>query len=211
MAQALIGLCTILFLGAFFLFDRNLIFATEVLLYSSLISTIILALFYRKKTKGAQWTILITSIIFGAMTVYFESDDFIKWRTSIVNGGIAALLFALYYFKKSPLKMLFAPVLEIELPDEEWLKTNIMWGIYMVVMALLNAGIIILQLSDETWMLFKTIINPAITFGLSLLLLYYLHKRSQIYSAKKGGKGMANPLVNEGGKCMEIEENKDEK
>ncbi len=211
MAQALIGLCTILFLGAFFLFGHDLIFATEVLLYSSLASTIILLLFYRDKTKGAQWTILITSIIFGAMTVYFESDDFIKWRTTIVNGGIAGLLFVLYHFKKSPLKMLFGTVLELELPEHEWLKTNLMWAGYMVIMGLLNAVIILLQLSDEIWMLFKTIINPAITFVLSLLLLYYLHKRSQLYRGEEEEQPLVTPSLNHEEQRENIEGNKHEK
>lgn len=184
MPQVLLGICSAFFLGTYLFFGQDLLLATQMLVYSSLGALAILLLFFRRTTKRKEWLILAATIVFGAMTIYFNEGDFIKWRTTIVNVVIAFGLVGMFYLKKSPIKMIFAKTLEIELPESEWLRTNLWWAAYMLLMALLNSVIVLMGLSDDIWMTFKMIVNPALTFILSIVLMVYLVKRSKALKEK---------------------------
>ena len=183
--QLLLGVCTVLFIGAYLLFERDLVFATKILVGSSAVALVIMLAFFRKQVKRNDWLILVATLGFGSLTIAFQDEVFIQWRTTIVNILIAMGLVGMFYFKKSPVKMIFSKALEIELPEKEWLRTNLWWALYMLIMAALNAGIILLGFSSEVWMTFKMVINPAITFILAILLMVYLVRKSKALQAKK--------------------------
>ncbi len=184
--QILLGISSLLFLGTYLFFGRDLVLATKALVISSAISLVILLIFFRYTTKRKDWLILVATVLFGTLTIYFNNDDFIKWRTTIVNVIIALGLIGMFYLKKSPVKMIFAKVLELDLPESEWLRTNLWWAAYMLVMALLNTIIVLLELPNDIWMTFKMIINPAITFILSIALMVYLVRKDRQLKAKAG-------------------------
>lgn len=183
--QLLLGVCTVLFLGAYLFFEYDLVFATKVLVASSAVALIILVLFFRKQTQRKDWLILAATLIFGSMTAFSNDPVFIQWRTTIVNIVIAAGLVGMFYLKKSPVKMIFEKALEIELPEKEWLRTNLWWALFMLIMAGLNAGLILWGVTEKQWMTFKMIINPVITFVMAILLMVYLVKKSKALKAKK--------------------------
>lgn len=81
--------------------------------------------------------------------------------------------------------MIFEKALEIELPEKEWLRTNLWWALFMLIMAGLNAGLILWGVTEKQWMTFKMIINPVITFVMAILLMVYLVKKSKALKAKR--------------------------
>ncbi|WP_157953524.1 inner membrane-spanning protein YciB [Ignatzschineria cameli] len=183
--QILLGVCTAIFLGAYLFFGRDLVLATKALVYSSAVALLVSGLFFRQSMRRNDWLILSATLIFGTMTIVFDNEVFIQWRTTIVNILIAVGLVGMFYLKKSPIKMIFGKALDIELPEHEWLRTNLWWAAYMLVMAGLNAVIILLGLSSEVWMSFKMVINPLLTFVLAILLMVHLVKKGKQYEAKK--------------------------
>lgn len=183
--QLLLGVCTALFLGAYLFFEYDLVFATKVLVASSAVALVVLVLFFRKQTQRKDWLILAATLIFGSMTAFSNDPVFIQWRTTIVNILIAAGLVGMFYLKKSPVKMIFEKALEIELPEKEWLRTNLWWALFMLIMAGLNAGLILWGVTEKQWMTFKMIINPVITFVMAILLMVYLVKKSKALKAKR--------------------------
>lgn len=183
--QLILGLGTILFIAIYLFFNKDLVLATKALVGCAFIALVVSLIFFRYTTKRKDWLILVATILFGAMTIYFDNDIFIKWRTTIINVVIALGLVGMFYLKKSPIKMIFEKPLELELPESEWLRTNLWWAAYMLMMALLNSIIVLLELSNDIWMTFKMIINPAITFILALTLIIYLVKKSKAYKIEK--------------------------
>lgn len=183
--QILLGACTAIFLGTYLFFGRDLVLATKALVYSSAIALLVSGLFFRQSMRRNDWLILSATLIFGTMTIVFDNEVFIQWRTSIVNILIAIGLVGMFYLKKSPIKMIFGKTLDIELPEHEWLRTNLWWAAYMLVMAALNAVIILVGLSSEVWMSFKMVINPLLTFVLAILLMVHLVKKGKHYEAIK--------------------------
>lgn len=193
MPQILVGICSLLFIGTYLFFGFDLLLATKILVYSSAIALVTLLLFFRQQTKKNQWLILGATVIFGTLTIVFGDGDFIKWRTTLVNVVIGLTLLGMFYLKKSPAQMLFEKHLDITVPQKEWLRTNIWWAAYMFFMAGLNSIIVLFLPSNETWMgftsdniwmTFKMIINPAMTFCFMAGVLVYLSKKSNLYKAQ---------------------------
>lgn len=183
--QILVAISSLFFVGTYLLFGFDLVLSTKALVYSSTVVLLILGCFFRQETKKNQWLILAASIAFGALTIAFEDGDFIKWRTTIVNILIGLTLLGMFYLKKSPAKMLFGKHMDIEVPEKEWLRTNIWWAIYMFFMAGLNAVIVLFVPSDDIWMTFKMAVNPVLTFVLMIGALLYLSKKSQSYKKER--------------------------
>lgn len=185
MPQILVGICSLFFIGTYLFFGFDLLLATKALVYSSAVALVILLLFFRYQTKKNQWLILGATVIFGSLTIVFGDGDFIKWRTTVVNVVIGLSLLGMFYLKKSPAQMLFEKPLEIEVPQKEWLRTNIWWAIYMFFMAALNTIIVLFVPSDDIWMTFKMVINPIMTFLLTGGVLVYLSKKSKEYKSQR--------------------------
>lgn len=185
MPQILVGICSLFFIATYLFFGFDLLLATKALVYSSAVALVILLLFFRYQTKKNQWLILGATVIFGSLTIVFGDGDFIKWRTTVVNVVIGLSLLGMFYLKKSPAQMLFEKPLEIEVPQKEWLRTNIWWAIYMFFMAALNTIIVLFVPSDDIWMTFKMVINPIMTFLLTGGVLVYLSKKSKEYKSQR--------------------------
>jgi|SRR5699024_929080 len=185
MPQILVGICSLFFIATYLFLGFDLLLATKALVYSSAVALVILLLFFRYQTKKNQWLILGATVIFGSLTIVFGDGDFIKWRTTVVNVVIGLSLLGMFYLKKSPAQMLFEKPLEIEVPQKEWLRTNIWWAIYMFFMAALNTIIVLFVPSDDIWMTFKMVINPIMTFLLTGGVLVYLSKKSKEYKSQR--------------------------
>ncbi|MHC5226414.1 inner membrane-spanning protein YciB [Ignatzschineria sp. LJL83] len=196
MPQILVAISSLFFVGTYLFFGFDLVLSTKALVASSAVVLVILGLFYRQETKKNQWLILAASIAFGSLTIFFGDGDFIKWRTTVVNILIGLTLLGMFYMKKSPAKMLFGKHMDIEVPEKEWLRTNIWWAIYMFFMAALNAVIVLFVPSDDIWMTFKMAVNPVLTFVLMIGALLYLSKKSQSYKKERDARSERDNEMN---------------
>lgn len=176
--QAALGLTSVAFLIAFFFGGKDLIFATKVLLGASLVAVAACAVFWRQ-TNWKTWGMLASILIFSGLTVYFDNEAFIKWRPTVINAILCIALLVMYFSKTMPFKYLFAKHLELDLPDTVWLRQNIIWMVYFLISGLINTALIVFNISNEGWIIYKTIIGPILATLFSGIMIANLYRESK--------------------------------
>lgn len=106
-----------------------------------------------KKLQALQKITLLIILIFGALTLIFHDDRFIKWKPTVLYTIMAlGLAVTIWFYKKNCLELLLGS--HLTLPATIWMKLNIAWIVYFLFMAATNT-FVILQFSTETWVNFK--------------------------------------------------------
>lgn len=100
-------------------------------------------------------------MVFGTLTLWLQDDHFIKLKPTMVNALFGALLLGGLFFKKPLLPYVFDGM--IRLTDEGWHKLTIRWGVFFLVMAVLNE-VVWRSVSTDTWVAFKTFGYLPLTF-----------------------------------------------
>lgn len=91
-------------------------------------------------------------LLFGALTLFFEDDLFIKIKPTVVNLIFATSLFGGLYFGQPLLKYVFGEV--FNLTEEGWRILTFRWACFFVLLAVLNE-IVWRSFSNEFWIGFK--------------------------------------------------------
>ena len=129
----------------------GIILATKVFVVTTMIA-IISSYFYLKKISTP---LLITSflvLIFGGLTIFFRDPTFIKLKPTIVYILFSIFLFSGLILKKNFLKIYLSTL--FKLSDEGWDILTKRWGIFFILMAILNE-IIWRNFSTDFWVSFK--------------------------------------------------------
>lgn len=95
---------------------------------------------------------LVVVLIFGALTLYFQNETFIKIKPTIVNVLFGSTLLGGLAFGKSFLKMVMGPAFEID--DEGWMKLTLRWGLFFLFLAVVNE-VVWRNFSESFWVGFK--------------------------------------------------------
>ncbi|MGB7433071.1 MAG: septation protein A [Ahrensia sp.] len=117
----------------------------------------------------------VVVFVFGALTIWLQDETFIKMKPTIVNTMFGVLLLGgLFVFKTSLLKYVFDTAFNID--AEGWNILTLRWGLYFLIMAVLNE-IIWRNFSTDFWVAFKVWGNMplAIIFTLSQMPLVNRH------------------------------------
>ena len=101
--------------------------------------------------------------LFGALTLYLQSDLFIKVKVTLINALFGAVLLGGVAFGKSYLKLVMGEAMKLR--DEAWRTLSIRWGIFFFAMAGLNE-IVWRTFTTDQWVNFKV-------FGLLPLTLVF--------------------------------------
>ncbi|MBM3608074.1 MAG: septation protein A [Alphaproteobacteria bacterium] len=117
----------------------------------------------------------VAVLFFGALTIYFSDELFIKLKPTIVNSLFGAILLIALAFGKPLLPVVLDSVMR--LTDEGWRKLTLRWGLFFFVLAALNEIVWRTQTTDF-WVTFKTfgIMPLTIAFALSQLPLIMKHE-----------------------------------
>lgn len=91
-------------------------------------------------------------LVFGGLTLYLQNDQFIKMKPTIVNAMFATVLFGGLWSGRILLKTVFGDIMH--LTEQGWQKLTFRWGIFFIVLAVLNE-IIWRSFSTDTWVSFK--------------------------------------------------------
>jgi intracellular septation protein len=123
--------------------------ATAVMMVCTVIQMAIL--FYMdRKLQTMHKVTLVLILGFGAMTLGFHDERFIKIKPTVLYTFMAAALSIGYWgFKKNFLKSMFGEL--VILPEQIWKNLTVAWVIYASGMAALNAFIVYFYTTDQWW------------------------------------------------------------
>ncbi|KXF79261.1 septation protein A [Paramesorhizobium deserti] len=116
----------------------------------------------------------IVVLAFGALTLWLHNDTFIKMKPTIVNTLFGVVLLGGLAFGKSLLGYVFDQAFKLD--AEGWRKLTLRWGLFFLVLAVLNE-VVWRNFSTDTWVAFKVwgIMPITIAFTLSQMRLIMQH------------------------------------
>jgi intracellular septation protein len=94
----------------------------------------------------------LVALVFGAMALFFHDPRFIKIKPTVTNLCFAGLMLGGVMMGKNPLKAMFAG--SLNLSEAGWRRLTIRYGVFFVVMAVLNEVVWRTQ-PDQVWVFFK--------------------------------------------------------
>ena len=154
----------------------GIIFATKTFVITTLIALIISYLYFKKISTPLLITTFLV-LIFGGLTIFFKDPTFIKLKPTIVYFLFSLFLFLGLALKKNFLQIYLSNLIKIN--DTGWNILTKRWGIFFLLMALLNETIW-RNFSTDFWVSFKV-------FGfLPLTIIFTMLQQSLIkkYSIK---------------------------
>jgi len=151
--------------------------ATGVFMAAILIS---LAVTYALTRRIAVMPLVTAAMvmIFGGLTLWLQDEVFIKLKPTIIYALFAAVLLGGLATGRSLLALVFDSV--FHLTEDGWRKLTLRWGVFFVVMAILNE-IVWRSVSTDTWVAFKTFgfLPLTIVFALAQAPLISRHAVSE--------------------------------
>lgn len=104
-------------------------------------------------------------MVFGGLTLWLQDDHFIKLKPTMVNAAFGVLLLGGLVFKKPLLPYVFDGM--VTLTDDGWRALTIRWGLFFLVMAVVNE-VVWRSFSTDTWVAFKTFGYLPLTFAFAM-------------------------------------------
>jgi len=123
----------------------------------------------------------IVVIVFGGLTLWLQDDTFIKMKPTIVNTLFGGVLLGGLAFGKSLLGYVFDSV--FRLTDEGWRKLTFRWGLFFLVLAVLNE-VVWRTVSTDMWVNFKVFGIMPLTIVFTLFQLPLINR----YALPEEGK-----------------------
>ena len=129
--------------------------------------------------------LLVAISVLGGLTIVLQDEVFIKWKPSIVNWFFAAAIAGTLLFgKKSALEYIMGK--QLRLPPAVWRKLSIAWGVFFLLMGLLNWYVAFYHNPDadaairtQTWVNFKVFGLTGLSFAFIVLQMLFLAKHVQ--------------------------------
>jgi len=152
----------------------GIIFATKTFVITTLIALIISYLYFKKISTPLLITTFLV-LIFGGLTIFFKDPTFIKLKPTIVYFLFSLFLFVGLALKKNFLQIYLSSL--IKLNDTGWNILTKRWGIFFLLMALLNETIW-RNFSTDFWVSFKVFGFLPLTIIFTLLQQNLIKKYS---------------------------------
>lgn len=132
----------------------------------------------KRKVEPMLWISLVIIVIFGGATIYFASEEFIKWKPTVLYWlfGLALLASNLVWGKNLIRAMMEK---QIRLPEVVWGRLNYAWVVFFVVMGVVNLYVAFWGgFTTATWVSFKLFGSMGLMFlfviGQSIYLARYM-------------------------------------
>ncbi|PYE88970.1 septation protein A [Phyllobacterium leguminum] len=125
----------------------------------------------------------IVVLAFGTLTLWLHNDTFIKMKPTIVNGLFGGVLLGGLLFGKSLLGYVFDQAFKLD--AEGWRKLTFRWGLFFLLLAVLNE-VVWRNFSTDTWVAFKVwgIMPITVIFTLAQMPLIMKHSLEPIGEKK---------------------------
>ncbi len=154
----------------FFMNARADIFVATAWFMGAMVISLILSKLLLKKIAVMPLVTGAVVLVFGGLTLWLQDDTFIKMKPTITNMMFASVLLGGLVFGQSLLKYVFGDVYKLK--PEGWWKLTLNWGLFFVVLAVLNEVVWRTQTTDF-WVAFKVwgIMPLTVIFSMSQLPL----------------------------------------
>ena len=146
-------------------------------------------LLYKKFEKMHLITFVVV-VIFGALTIYFQDERFIKWKPTIVNWCFALVFIGSHFIGDKTLfqRMINMADNKLNLPDHVWRRVNISWGYFFIFLGFVNLYVAY-TFDTEFWVNFKawgmTLINIVFLIGIYLYMYKYIKEEEETASQEE--------------------------
>ena len=161
----------VLFFAAYWL--SGLMAATAVIVVSSLIALALTWVYERRVPIMPLVTAGIVTV-FGGLTLWLQDETFIKMKPTIIQGLFALVLFGGLAMGKPLLKPLLGKMMP-PLSDAGWTGLTFRYGVFFVVMAVLNELVWRTQ-STDFWVSFKVFGIMALTLVFIMLQMPFMNR-----------------------------------
>lgn len=154
-----------------------ILLATAVAIIATVAQIIYLKLM-KRKVEPMLWISLIIIVIFGGATIYFASEEFIKWKPTVLYWLFGVALFISNLAMGKNLVRLMMEK-QIRLPDFVWGRLNYAWVAFFMVMGVINLYVAFWGgFATSTWVSFKLFGGMGLMFvfvvGQSIYLARYM-------------------------------------
>ncbi|KKD58932.1 intracellular septation protein A [Grimontia sp. AD028] len=170
MKQLLDFIPLIIFFALYRMYD--IYTATGALIVATIIQVAITWVLYKKVEKMQIVTAVLVAV-FGGMTLFFQDDNFIKWKVTIVYALFAIGLMVSQVLGKPLIKGMLGK--EITLPDNVWRNINSAWVGFFAALAVLNVYVAY-QMPLDVWVNFKVFGLLALTLVFTMVSGVYIYK-----------------------------------
>ena len=153
--------------------EAPVLLATVVVIIATLAQIVWLKL-RGQKIDLMLWVSLALVTLLGSATIYFHSENFIKWKPTVLYWVMgAALLVGQLAFGKNGIKSLMGA--QMNLPDSVWRSVNFSWVGFFAVMGVINLWVAY-NFSTSTWVNFKLFGSMGLMLLFILAQAFFLNK-----------------------------------
>ena len=114
-------------------------------------------------------------VVFGGLTLWLQNETFIKMKPTIVNALFATILLGGLLFGRSLLGYVFNQAFKLD--DDGWRKLTLRWGVFFLVMAVVNE-LVWRNFSTDFWAGFKVWATMPITMVFMLCQIPLLQRHA---------------------------------
>ena len=127
-----------------------------------------------RKVDAMLWVSLGLVTVLGGATIYFHSENFIKWKPTVLYWVMgSALLVGQLVFHKNGIKSLMGA--QMSLPEAVWGRVNLSWVAFFALMGVLNLWVAF-NFPTSTWVNFKLFGGLGLMFVFVAVQAVYLSK-----------------------------------
>ena len=147
-----------------------------------------------KKFEKLHIFMLVTVLVLGSATIYFQDERFLKWKPTAVGWVFALLFLGSHVFgKKTLLERLIGMLGDkapIPLPTAIWRKLNAVWGCFFIFTGCLNLYVAY-TFNTEFWVNFKTWGMTLVNLAFMIAVCVYLYTRIYKYHGDEDEKTLS--------------------
>jgi intracellular septation protein len=161
-------------LVVFFIMNgRADIFVATAWFMAAMVASLLASWLILKKVAVMPLVTGVVVLVFGGLTLWLQDDTFIKVKPTITNMLFATTLLGGLVFGQSLLRYVFGDVYKLR--PEGWWKLTLNWGLFFVVLAVLNE-IVWRSFPTDFWVAFKVWGIMPLTIVFSMTQLPLLNK-----------------------------------
>lgn len=142
------------------------ILLATVVVIAATVAQIIWVRFKHGKVDKMLWISLVLVSVFGGLTLFFQDENFIKWKPTLLYWVFAgSMAFSALVLKKNAIKAMLGE--QMTLPESIWQRVNFSWIGFFIFMGGLNL-FVAFNFPTDVWVNFK------LFGGMGLLFIFVL-------------------------------------